>query len=85
MFANAQLKRQFAVEQTNMKNTIKTLAALGLIGASGAWLLRSRATKWQRESDAMIEKLNAVATDASPNDETVSFRDFETLDRKSVV
>ena len=59
-----------------MKNKIKTLAVLVGIGASCAWLLRSRAAKWQRETDAMIE---AVKHAALANGETVSFRDFETL------
>ena len=61
-----------------MKNQIKTLATLGVLGASCAWLLRSRAAKWQRESDAMIERLNAAATNISPN-ETLSFSDFDDL------
>ena len=62
-----------------MKTPTKNLAALGLFGASCAWFLRSRAAKWKRETDAMSEKLNAAATNASPNSETVSFRDFDDL------
>lgn len=62
-----------------MKNRIKILTALGLMGASTAWLLRSRATKWQRETDAMAEKLKAAAPNATTNSETISFHGFEDL------
>jgi len=62
-----------------MKNRLKNLTALGLMGACTAWLLRSRATKWKRETDAMVEKLKAAATNATANSKTVSFHDFDVL------
>ena len=59
-----------------MKNQIKMLAALGILGAGGAWLLRSRAAKWQRDTDAMVEELQDAAVAHS---ETVSFRNLDAL------
>jgi len=59
-----------------MKNRTKNLAALGCFGAGGAWLLRSRAVKWRRETEAMVETLERTA---ATDDEPVSFRDFDAL------
>lgn len=59
-----------------MKNQIKMLAAVGVLGAGGAWILRSRAAKWKRETDAMIEAVKHAAT---ANNDLVSFRDFDAL------
>ena len=59
-----------------MKKRTKTLVALGLTVAGCGLVLRSRAAKWRRETDAMIEKLKA---NTAANGETVSFRDFDSL------
>ena len=59
-----------------MKNQIKILAAVGVLGASCTCLLRSRAAKWKRDTEAMVEELQHAAV---VPDETVSFGDFETL------
>jgi hypothetical protein len=59
-----------------MRKNTQVLAALSLLSASCACLLRSRAAKCQSETAAMVGTLNqAAVTDA----DVVSFRDFEAL------
>ena len=64
-------------EKTRMNDRTKlTLATVGLVGVGTALILRSRATKRQRETEGMVTTLRQAAT---ANAETVSFKDFDRL------
>ena len=52
------------------------LASLGWAVAGCALILRSRAAKWRRETEAMAAELKQAA---AANSETVSFQDFDQL------